>query len=163
LIDTLDNQPHIKQLARNPLLLTIIALVHRIEATLPDERVKLYKTCTQTLVDNWETPKQLTPIERKRPYYDLLWYIFRHIAYWAHVQAEQESSDSTNGNQVMHAGDLRMEIKRCIERDQSFAMGKHKALAEVDAFLELARSRTGLIVERGPDEFQFAKLIVAES
>ena len=35
LLDTLEREPRIRDLARNPLLLTIIALMHRIEAELP--------------------------------------------------------------------------------------------------------------------------------
>ena len=155
LINTLDNQPHIKDLAHNPLLLTIITLVHRSKATLPDERVKLYERCTQTLVDEWEGAKQITPVERGRPFYELRWHIFEHVAHWAHVQSEQESSESTSGAQVMYTGDLRSQIAKFIEDDQQFEVGKRVALEEADAFLELARSRTGVIVERGPDEFQF--------
>lgn len=43
----------IRDLARNPLLLTIVALVHRIDAVLPDQRVVLYHKCTETLLNTW--------------------------------------------------------------------------------------------------------------
>jgi predicted NACHT family NTPase len=42
------DQEAIRELGANPLLLTIIALVHRIDAVLPDERVVLYQKCTET-------------------------------------------------------------------------------------------------------------------
>src|SRR5262249_27383406 len=44
----------IRELAENPLLLTIICLVHRIDAVLPDERVVLYQKCTETLLNTWQ-------------------------------------------------------------------------------------------------------------
>ena len=47
----------IRELAENPLLLTIICLVHRIDAVLPDERVVLYQKCTETLLNTWHTWK----------------------------------------------------------------------------------------------------------
>ena len=47
-----DNEA-IRDLARNPLLLTIVTLVHRIDAVLPDERVVLYQKCTETLLNTW--------------------------------------------------------------------------------------------------------------
>jgi predicted NACHT family NTPase len=47
----------IYELARNPLLLTIIVLVHRIDAVLPDERHVLYQKCTETLLNTWHTWK----------------------------------------------------------------------------------------------------------
>lgn len=51
----------IRELAQNPLLLTIIALVHRIDAVLPDERVILYQKCTETLLNTWHTWKYREP------------------------------------------------------------------------------------------------------
>jgi hypothetical protein len=55
LIRILQEKEHeaIGELAQNPLLLTIIALVHRIDAVLPDERVVLYHKCTETLLNTW--------------------------------------------------------------------------------------------------------------
>jgi len=59
LIRILQSEDHkaIRELAENPLLLTIIALVHRIDAVLPDERVVLYQKCTETLLNTWHTWK----------------------------------------------------------------------------------------------------------
>src|SRR5262249_9978519 len=59
LLGTLHNEEHeaIRELARNPLLLTIIVLVHRIDAVLPDERHVLYQKCTETLLNTWHTWK----------------------------------------------------------------------------------------------------------
>ena len=68
-IAPLERAPRIQSLARNPLLLTIIALVHRIEAELPHERVKLYDKCVIALVDTWEEVKGLTIEEKQRPFY----------------------------------------------------------------------------------------------
>ncbi len=55
------NYQAIRELAENPLLLTIVALVHRIDAVLPDERVVLYQKCTETLLNTWHTWKQRDP------------------------------------------------------------------------------------------------------
>ena len=59
LIRILQEKEHeaIGELAQNPLLLTIFALVHRIDAVLPDERVVLYQKCTETLLNTWHTWK----------------------------------------------------------------------------------------------------------
>jgi energy-coupling factor transporter ATP-binding protein EcfA2 len=46
-------EPRITELARNPMLATLIALVHRFEAHLPGERAKLYELCIKTLLDTW--------------------------------------------------------------------------------------------------------------
>ncbi|HEX8139937.1 MAG TPA: hypothetical protein VF544_20420 [Pyrinomonadaceae bacterium] len=44
----------VRRLATNPMLLSIIALVHRSLATLPKERSKLYDQCTNTLLEQWD-------------------------------------------------------------------------------------------------------------
>ena len=37
----------------NPLLLTIIAIVHRTRAVLPRERHKLYEECLKVMIELW--------------------------------------------------------------------------------------------------------------
>ncbi|MEM6456766.1 MAG: metallophosphoesterase, partial [Acidobacteriota bacterium] len=46
-------RPRVRELARNPLLATLIALVHRYEATLPGERAALYDKVVETLLKTW--------------------------------------------------------------------------------------------------------------
>lgn len=44
---------NLRQLAVNPLLLTIIAFVHRTRAVLPKERHKLYDECLKVMIELW--------------------------------------------------------------------------------------------------------------
>jgi len=89
LIATIEREPRIKALAINPLLLTIIALVHRIEAELPHERVKLYDKCVTALVDTWEEVKGLTIAAKQRPFYRYRRRLLERLAYELHTQAEE--------------------------------------------------------------------------
>jgi hypothetical protein len=43
----------LRELAVNPLLLTIIAIVHRTRAMLPRERYKLYEECLKVMIELW--------------------------------------------------------------------------------------------------------------
>ena len=52
----LTNQ-RVRDLAVNPLLLTVIALVHQYRAKLPENRAELYNECTEVLLGYWETGK----------------------------------------------------------------------------------------------------------
>lgn len=54
----LKNSPSIRQLAGNPLLLTILAIIGKHQE-LPRERWKLYDHATSVLVENWEVNKHL--------------------------------------------------------------------------------------------------------
>jgi len=54
----LKNSPSIRQLAGNPLLLTILAIIGKHQE-LPRERWKLYDHAASVLVENWEVNKHL--------------------------------------------------------------------------------------------------------
>jgi predicted NACHT family NTPase len=56
----LSERDRIQVLAKNPLLLTIIALIHRYEAYLPRDRHQLYNRAVETLLTNWDAGKTLT-------------------------------------------------------------------------------------------------------
>ncbi|MBI2370671.1 MAG: HEAT repeat domain-containing protein, partial [Deltaproteobacteria bacterium] len=53
LFDAIENHPGIRRIAGNPLLLTIIALIHWRGGRLPARRVEVYEAATRTLLDNW--------------------------------------------------------------------------------------------------------------
>ncbi len=59
LVGAITANPAIRALAVNPLLLSIIALVHRYRATLPKRRVDLYAECVDVLLGHWDTAKGL--------------------------------------------------------------------------------------------------------
>ena len=49
----IDGNQGVKRLAKNPLLLTILALIHRNGAKLPKRRIELYELATKTLLRDW--------------------------------------------------------------------------------------------------------------
>ena len=58
-------RPRLRTVARNPMLLTIMALVQTYYGTLPDERARLYQQCVETLLLRWQRHKEDS--ERKVP------------------------------------------------------------------------------------------------
>ena len=48
-----DRHKSLRELAVNPLLLTIIAIVHRTRAVLPRDRHKLYEECLKVMIELW--------------------------------------------------------------------------------------------------------------
>lgn len=83
----IEQQAQIHLLARNPLLLTIIALIHRYEAYLPRQRYKLYKSAVDALLIRWDEGKGM---EQKWPmqYLNLddIERLMQRLAYWIHSQ-----------------------------------------------------------------------------
>ncbi|MFZ4702887.1 MAG: DUF4062 domain-containing protein, partial [Candidatus Methylumidiphilus sp.] len=64
LLQAIDGNPRIRELAINPLLLTVIAMVHRDRVKLPDRRAELYAEAVDVLLGKWEEAKGVkeTPI-----------------------------------------------------------------------------------------------------
>src|SRR5205823_945919 len=57
---TLQNNSRLHKLATNPLLLTVMAALHRYKR-LPDKRVELYAECADLLLDTWARLKYKEP------------------------------------------------------------------------------------------------------
>jgi predicted NACHT family NTPase len=94
----------IKLLARNPLLLTIIALIHRYQAELPRARHKLYEKAVDTLLKNWDAYKNIT--EKSVFKYldaDDLRRQMEILAYWIHTQG---STPNPEGGTLIAKEDL---------------------------------------------------------
>ena len=157
LTKTIMAEPRIKSLAANPLMLTIIALVHRIEAELPHERVKLYDKCVTALVETWEEVKRLRVEDRQRPYYKHRRRLLEQLAGWMHAQP----GESGRAREVKE-GDLELQLRRFLLDNPKLQLDDEDARQEAQAFIGLAKGRTGLLVERGEGIYAFAHLTFQE-
>ena len=54
LIRAIEQSDRLQRLAANPMLLSVMALVHRVDVTLPRERAALYRRCTELLLERWD-------------------------------------------------------------------------------------------------------------
>jgi len=82
----------IKVLARNPLIITIIAIIYEEDRKLPQRRVDLYERCVEVLLSRWDVQKRMRnrySSEKKR-------FILRKLAFYAH----------TNNKRVMREKEL---------------------------------------------------------
>lgn len=59
LATAMQKKPRILELAHNPLMLTIIAVIHRYEAQLPEDRLELYDKATESLLYTWDNVKKI--------------------------------------------------------------------------------------------------------
>lgn len=148
----LSSQPRIKQLARNPLLLTIIALIHRYQATLPKERYKLYDKAVETLLTTWDSNKELTNHEiLKYLKIDDLRRLMERLAYWIHCQGETGDAE---GGTLIDRGELISRLTQYIKEMKR--VERYEARAEAKRFLELVvRDRAGLLSRQGQDRYAF--------
>ena len=145
-----DNE-RIKLLAINPLLLTIIALIHRYQALLPRERYKLYDKAVETLLTSWDANKELS--NRNTLQYlrlDDLQGLMESLAYWIHTQG---GTGNNEGGTLIDKDELIEQLARDIKTLKQVQL--REAKKEAKRFVEFIRERTGLLNEQGQDCYAF--------
>jgi hypothetical protein len=91
LVGRIKKTPALHDLAVNPLMLQIIALVHRDRNTLPERRVELYKECTDVMLERWDKAKGMEVLLSANQARQLL----QPVALWMHsVENRREVSKS---------------------------------------------------------------------
>lgn len=147
----------IRDLARNPLLLTIVALVHRIDAVLPDERVVLYQKCTETLLNTWYRAKRKDdePIRGRIERRNRL--RIEAIAYWMHCRSlgNQERS-------VVPYSELHQFLTDYIRTSERLRDEDDDPQDQAEDFLRFIRSTAGLLIEAGDGHYSFIHLTFQE-
>ncbi|MBI4673170.1 MAG: HEAT repeat domain-containing protein [Chloroflexi bacterium] len=159
LVKTIQDNDRLLKLAENPLMLTIIALVHRIEAELPNERVKLYDKCTEALLGTWEGVKGLgvSERERERPYYKFRRRLLEKLAFWMHTLSQNDDRQAE-----VKRGDLEMKLIELLREDDKLNLSPDDARIEAQTFIEMAKRRTGILVERADGVYSFLHLTFQE-
>ncbi len=145
-------RPDLWRLASNPLLLTVMALVHTHKGRLPDARALLYEDTVDILLWRWEQLKasgsesiprlrQLL-LEAGRSDVDLkrvLW----ELAYTAHAKASEEG----DYEKLVDIDELRLE--------KALAALHHGSRDWAMQVVDTMKLRAGLLLERAPGVFTF--------
>ncbi|MBE9186591.1 HEAT repeat domain-containing protein [Microcoleus sp. LEGE 07076] len=147
----LNENDRIKLLARNPLLLTIIALIHRYQAVLPRARHKLYEKAVETLLKCWDANKKITEQSSfKCLDEDDLRRLMEILAYWIHTQG---STDNPEGGTLIAKDDLFEQLTQNIKTKK--LVERFQAREEARRFVDFIQQRTGLLNEQGQDLYAF--------
>ncbi len=143
----------VKRLTTNPLLLTILALIHRNGEQLPEKRVKLYELAVQTLTESWQLSKKLPNVKNVLLSEGDVVSLLAPLAYWMH---EEKPS-----GQVTHA-EVVQQLAPRLAAEQGEEADSPEILQAVEEFLRRVRETTGLFVERSPDVYGFMHLTFEE-
>ena len=141
LVAAIEANADIRKLAVNPLLLSIIALVHRYRATLPKRRVDLYAECVDVLLGHWDEAKglvgRLSPGQTRA--------VLQPLALRMHQGNQRDVS--------RHQLEARIgELLPAVGGEE----------ADAASFLDEVRERSGLLVEVGLDTYAFSHLTFQE-
>ncbi|MFC1976492.1 NACHT domain-containing protein, partial [Chloroflexota bacterium] len=89
LLNALERNQGLYRLARNPLILSLIALVHYRRKDLPKGRSRLYQECLAILLEVWDNEDK--DLEIVGPSFRAKEIILREIAYYFHTQGLTEA------------------------------------------------------------------------
>ena len=143
----------VRRLTTNPLLLTILALIHRNGEQLPERRVKLYELAVQTLTESWQLSKKLPNVQKVLLPEGEVVALLAPLAYWMHQ--EKPSGQVTHAEVIQRLAPKLAELRG--EETNS-----PEILQAVEEFLRRVRETTGLFVERSPQAYGFMHLTFEE-
>jgi hypothetical protein len=130
--------PYIRNLARNPLMLSAICLVNYFEGGhLPEDRSLLYRLCVEGLLHNWDQRRG----------------IHSEFSFDEKLRSCRE---------VALAMQLENQAELDADRVQQIFSDVLGSLERAAKLLEYIRYRTGLLLERRPNIFGFAHLTFQE-
>lgn len=154
-------RPGVHRLAVNPLLLRILALIHRTGAKLPQKRIELYKLAADTLARTWRTAQGVAEAELYKESAllkeDYLTPLLSELAYWLHTNKPTGIATEHEVYEVLGEAWARMNE---LHWD---ADNPHPGIqAEIRTFLSAVHTHTGLFVERAPKRYGFLHLTFEE-
>jgi hypothetical protein len=158
LLESIHANAGIRQLAANPLLLTILALMKRKDAILPERRVQLYEQYIRTLVSVWNRARSLSgrapgTAPGQAPSRDLdevqTVRVLAPLALWMHQVAP--------GVGLVKRADIQRKLDE-IFRER----GEPDPESTARRFLDDLREHTALLLARSPEEYGFIHLTFEE-
>ena len=146
LMQTLRDRPRIMVLARNPLLLTIIAHLYTdTPFVLPHSRAEFYQKSTDILLEQWQRDFNVYRASDKRR-------VLQHLALYNQDQSNQQSQDRHSLDYTLVSVQLRQILP-------SLNLNEDVAQSILDEIVE----RSGLFLRiDGGDRYQFAHLTLQE-
>ncbi|NUM46991.1 MAG: SUMF1/EgtB/PvdO family nonheme iron enzyme, partial [Anaerolineales bacterium] len=150
LIPVIERWESIRRLAVNPLLLTILTIIHETGKRLPHHRVELYETVIKTMIESW---RQAQTDHVSNLYSALqtndVYYLMASLAYWLH--------ENQPGGTIREF-EWQQKIEELLGQDGY--KDDNDLLAR--RFLRHAREETGLLTERSPGQIGFFHLTLEE-
>ncbi|MCG6869750.1 MAG: NACHT domain-containing protein, partial [Gammaproteobacteria bacterium] len=152
LLEAIERNDRVRELAINPLMLTVIALIHRDRVKLPDRRAELYQEAVDVLLGKWDEARGIQEplVLNDRPF-DISdrRLVLQHVALTLHEKAVKE----------IDCEPLRELLSGQLDTDATDARERE---AMASRFLSVIQERTGLLIARAEDTYAFSHLTFQE-
>jgi len=155
-----------QRLARIPNLLTMIALIHRIRASLPDGRAKLYDDIAEAYLHSIDDFRGLNEThyslaQKKR------W--LAYVAFQMQKRRAESPAAGEDSSRPASSEPAAQEIlvdsptaERWLAESMAQDLGKDAARTEAAKFLDYIGRRSGLLLPRGRGQYAFTHLTFQE-
>ena len=139
LIEAIFRNKSIERLTTNPLLMTIIALIHYRGEKLPNRRLELYQVCAETMLESWVL--QRIPSEEYLKDKDALIEILSPVAFYIHATSPRGLIDEDTFMENM--------IDVMVSEQGIDKRSAKKEAKEIGRYLE---EENGLFMEKGKED-----------
>lgn len=150
----LKRDPRLGALAKNPFLLSALALMHRSETRLPRHRVQAYELFARALCETWADARRLVVGEAGPPlisYEDEALPVLGHLALAMH----EEHPDGAAPEEFVLD-----KLAEALAEEKGISKGEARKAAK--AFLTRAGEEVQILLPRGPDQWGFLHLTFQE-
>ena len=142
LIDRVENQPHLRELAERPLLLTLISISHASGGRLPEDRAQLYKHSVDLLLYRWRSEVfRDSDGQQLRLDDGVLRECLQTLAYNAHKQQQQQADN-------VYTADIEWSAIQTAFAPVLKTLGS-------DDLLAFLQQHTGILIAREQNRFAF--------
>ncbi|MFQ5604954.1 MAG: SUMF1/EgtB/PvdO family nonheme iron enzyme [bacterium] len=153
LIHDIFSTAEVRRLAGNPLMVTILALIHHQNVRLPERRVELYELCVQALAETWNKFRTDSATGRDLDVYlgnqridaRFVTDVLGPVAFWMH---------KTTPGGTVETRELRDQIAKYLP-DVMGASQQAKPVRVAEVFLRIMAESCGLLQEKGENLFGF--------
>jgi energy-coupling factor transporter ATP-binding protein EcfA2 len=153
-----DDAHRLSQLATNPMLLSLIVLVHYLQFDLPEERLLLYRDCVEILTTRWQqVRREEAGIVRSEEQDQLT--LSQKFLLLGEIAITMQKQRKEEGNQAFLPKDV---VRDLIARklpdffglDQSYSENIKQEMyrRRAEEWIETIRGESGILVEQGFDE-----------
>ena len=152
LMSAIRGNERIRDLAINPLLLTVIALVHRDRVKLPDRRAELYAEAVDVLLGKWDEARGVggVSIMEDRPFeVGDKRLMLQSLALWMHEREQKEITQA--------------DLFAFLEKQfGGMVSDPQRRRIAIEKFQRVIEERTGLLAARGEGVYAFSHLTFQE-
>lgn len=154
LLAALNADARVRELARTPILATLIAMIHRVEANLPGERAKLYELCVRMLIETW-------PAQAKRPFAQIDAGLQR--AYLESLAFDMQIGRQEDNEAVMVTrGDLIARLLPILQKRDFASEPSEKVEGVIERWIDHLEKHSGILVEQSTGVCAFFHLSIME-